>query len=124
MTALTHSQLSRRGIVLGAAVTLISAPAIVRSASLMRVRSLGGVIGPQYAGFVERLFYASLNRDLGTGIMGTAINGGIVAEGNARKLSSMPERRAGLALEQFQLIADTLVFTGSQSIAPGMGRSP
>ena len=86
MAGLTHFQLSRRGILIGAASALVCAPAIVRASSLMPVRSFSGAIGPQYAGFVERLFYASLNRDLGTGIMGTVINGGIVAEPDARKL--------------------------------------
>jgi hypothetical protein len=55
--------LTRRGIFVGAAASLICAPAIVRATSLMQVR--GWILpfvepakqGPYYAGFVERLRY-------------------------------------------------------------------
>jgi hypothetical protein len=53
--------ITRRSIFIGAAASLICAPAIVRAANLMPVRSLRGPIGPQYAGFCERLFYHSLD---------------------------------------------------------------
>jgi hypothetical protein len=55
-----NSLLTRRSIVIGAAVSLISAPAIVRVTNLMPVRRLPFPFGPQYAGFVERLYLHSL----------------------------------------------------------------
>ena len=54
MTALISNHdglITRRSIFIGAAASLICAPAIVRVTSLMPVRCLKGPIGPQYAGF-------------------------------------------------------------------------
>jgi hypothetical protein len=65
--------ITRRGIFLGAAASLLCAPAIVRAASLMPVRSVVLPIweelypGPQYAGFVERLRYHYLESALRSG---------------------------------------------------------
>jgi hypothetical protein len=54
----THydQQLNRRSIIIGAAASLICAPAIVRAASLMPIR--GVVFSPEmcHFGFVERLY--------------------------------------------------------------------
>jgi hypothetical protein len=79
------SPVTRRGILIGASATLICAPTIVRSTSPMAVRSFRGPIGPQYAGFVERLFYHALDSNLRTGRMSTVCNGEIVVA-DARRL--------------------------------------
>ena len=65
--------ITRRSIFIGAAASLICAPAIVRATSLMPVRSLRGPIGPQYAGFCERLFYHSLDCGLRAGRISTVL---------------------------------------------------
>jgi hypothetical protein len=54
--------LARRSIIIGAAVSLICAPAIVRVTNLMPVRRLP--FGPQYAGYVDRLFLRSIESSL------------------------------------------------------------
>jgi hypothetical protein len=59
-----HKLTRRRSIILGAAATLICAPAIVRAANLMPVRRLPFPFGPQYAGFVERLYFHTLEGSL------------------------------------------------------------
>jgi hypothetical protein len=56
--------ITRRGIIIGAAASLICAPAIVRVTNLMPVRRLPFPFGPQYAGFVERLYLHSLESSL------------------------------------------------------------
>ena len=66
------SLITRRGIFIGAAATLIRAPAIVRAASLMPVRSLilpikrSSRLNP-LGEFYRRNFYHSLDFDLRTG---------------------------------------------------------
>ena len=45
--------ITRRSIFIGAAASLICAPAIVRVTSLMPVRRVPPPFGPQYAGFVD-----------------------------------------------------------------------
>ena len=85
-------QFTRRSIIVGAAASLICAPAIVRAASLMPVRGLilpierPLPIGPQYAGFCERLIYHSLDSNLRAGRMTTILNGKIIPEADARRL--------------------------------------
>jgi hypothetical protein len=65
--------MTRRSIFVGAAASVICAPAVVRAASLMPIRGLvlpverPLPIGPQYAGFVERLRYDFLERALRAG---------------------------------------------------------
>lgn len=78
--------ITRRRILIGATASLIGAPAIVRVTSIMQVRCLRGPIGPQHAGFVERLFYHSLASNLRWGRMTTVCNGKIVSEVDARRL--------------------------------------
>jgi hypothetical protein len=78
--------ISRRSIFIGAAASLLCAPAIVRAASLMPVRRLRGPIGPQYAGFCERLFYHSLDGNLRADRMSTVLNGKIIIEEDARRM--------------------------------------
>ena len=63
-----NSLLTRRGIVIGAVVSLLPAPAIVRVMNLMQVRRLPFPFGPQYAGFVERLYLHALERGLQTAL--------------------------------------------------------
>ena len=58
------SPITRRSIIIGAAASLICAPAIVRVTNLMPVRRLPFPYGPQYAGFVERLFLHSIESSL------------------------------------------------------------
>jgi hypothetical protein len=43
-------------------------------------------IGPQYAGFCERLMYHSLENNLRAGRMTTNVNGKIVSEADARRM--------------------------------------
>src|SRR5580704_1713884 len=89
MTALISNHdglITRRSIFIGAAASLICAPAIVRATSLMPVRRLRGPIGPQYAGFCERLMYQSLDSNLRARQMNTVLNGKIIPEDNARRM--------------------------------------
>jgi hypothetical protein len=58
------SLITRRSIVIGAAASLFCAPAIVRVANLMAVRKLPFPYGPQYAGYVDRLFLHSIESSL------------------------------------------------------------
>jgi hypothetical protein len=59
-----HTLITRRSIFIGAAASLICAPAIVRVANLMPVRRLPFPYGPQYAGYVDRLFLHSIESSL------------------------------------------------------------
>jgi hypothetical protein len=89
MTALISNHdglITRRSIFIGAAASLICAPAIVRATSLMPVRRLRGPIGPQYAGFCERLMYQSLESNLRAGRMSTVLNGKIIPEADANRM--------------------------------------
>jgi hypothetical protein len=63
-----QSLIARRSILLGAAASLICAPAIVQVTNLMPVHRLPFPFGPQYAGFVERLFLHSLESSLQAGL--------------------------------------------------------
>jgi hypothetical protein len=59
-----HSLITRRSLFIGAAASLLGAPAIVRAANLMPVRRLPFPFGPQYAGYLERLFLHALEGGL------------------------------------------------------------
>jgi hypothetical protein len=80
------SLITRRSIFIGAAASLICAPAIVQFTSRMPVRRLPPPFGPQYAGFVERLMYHALDSNLRAGRMNTVLNGKIIPEADARRL--------------------------------------
>jgi hypothetical protein len=86
------SLITRRSIFIGAAASLIYAPAIVRAASLMPIRGLilpiehPLLIGRQYAGFCERLMYQSLDSNLKSGRMTTVVNGKIISKADARRM--------------------------------------
>jgi hypothetical protein len=69
-----NSLLTRRGFVIGAAFSLIPAPAIVRVANLMSVRRLPFPFGPQYAGYLERLYLHALEGSLQTALRGGRAN--------------------------------------------------
>ncbi len=102
MTALIFNHnglLTRRSIFIGAAASLICAPAIVRATSLMPVRRLRGPIGPQYAGFCERLMYQSLDSNLRAGGMSTVVNGKIISEAEARWIVAYARAQEWLAPE-------------------------
>ena len=79
-------QMTRRRIFLGAAASLVCAPAIVQATSLMPVRNLMLPIERPWAGFCERLFYHLLDCDLRAGRMGTNLNGRIIPVADARRL--------------------------------------
>ncbi len=93
------SLMTRRSIFIGSAALLICAPAIVRAASLMPVRRLRGPIGPQYAGFCERLFYHSLDSNLRAGQMSTVLNGKIISEADARRMVAYARAQGWLSSE-------------------------
>jgi hypothetical protein len=60
--------ITRRSIFIGAAASLLCAPAIVRATSLMPVRRPPPPFGPQYAGFVDRLYFHALDGSLRIGL--------------------------------------------------------
>ena len=107
MTALISNHdglITRRSIFIGAAASLICAPAIVRATSLMPVRALMLIerplpIGPQYAGFCERLMYHSLDSNLRAGRMSTVVNGKIIPEAQARRMVAYARAQGWLAPE-------------------------
>ena len=84
--------LTRRSVFIGAAASLICAPAIVRATSLMPVRQMilpmepFRTVGPQYAGFVQRLMFQTLDNNLNAGEMSTSLNGRIIPEAEARRI--------------------------------------
>ena len=59
-----HGLITRRSIFIGAAASLLCAPAIVRATTLMPVRRLPFPFGPQYAGYCERLMFHALESNL------------------------------------------------------------
>ena len=78
MTATDH-RMTRRSILIGAAASLICAPAIVRAASLMPVRGLPlQFLNPEFLNplgqFYRRNFYHSLDSDLRAGRAMTMLN--------------------------------------------------
>jgi hypothetical protein len=80
--------ITRRSIFVGAAASLLCAPAIVQAANLMPVRRLPFPFGPQYAGFVERLYLHSLEshvRNLKADQTTTYFNNRVMAVYDARR---------------------------------------
>ena len=83
---------TRRGILIGAVASLISAPAIVRATSLMPVRSLifpikrSSRLNP-LGKFYRRCFYHNLDFDLKTGrSMSLVENGRIISVADAHRM--------------------------------------
>jgi hypothetical protein len=90
MTATDH-RMTRRSIFIGAAASLICAPAIVRAASLMPVHSLILPIkrSSRLEGeFYRRCFYHNLDFELRTGrsMTMTVENGKIISVADARQM--------------------------------------
>jgi hypothetical protein len=86
MTA-TDYRMTRRSIFIGAAASLICAPAIVRAASLMPVRGLPLQFLSPLGEFYRRCFYHNLDFDLRTGrSMSTVENGKIISVADARRM--------------------------------------
>ena len=81
------SRITRRSVVIRAAASLICAPAIVRAASLMPVRSLPLQFLSPLGEFYRRCFYHNLDFDLRTGRgMSTVENGKIISVADARRI--------------------------------------
>jgi hypothetical protein len=83
-----NSLITRRSIFIGAAASLLSAPAIVHAANLMPVRRLPFPFGPQHAGLVERLYLHALESHLATlkaDAASTCFNHRIMAVDDARR---------------------------------------
>jgi hypothetical protein len=82
------SVITRRSIFIGAAASLICAPAIVRVTNLMPVRRLPFPFGPQYAGFVERLYLHALEsrvKNMKADQTSFVFNGGTMDVASARR---------------------------------------
>ena len=69
-----RSLITRRSLFIGAAASLLRAPAIVRAANLMPVRRRPFPFGPQYAGFVERLYHHALEGRLQSAVRNSRAN--------------------------------------------------
>ena len=91
MTAIDY-RMTRRSILIGAAASLICAPAIVRAASLMPVRGLPlQLLTPEFliplGQFYRRCFYHSLDSDLrACRSMSTVSDGKIISVAEAHRL--------------------------------------
>jgi len=87
MTA-TDYRMTRRNIFIGAAASLICAPAIVRAASLMPVRGLPLHFLNPLGEYYRRSFYHNLDFDLRTGRSMSMVveNGKIVSVAEARRM--------------------------------------
>jgi hypothetical protein len=79
--------IARRKFLLGASATLLSAPAIVRVASLMQVRGITFPIERHYYGFVERLYVHSFLPEI-TRLQNAGLSAlGIAADFNSRGIT-------------------------------------
>ena len=78
--------ITRRSLFMGAGALLLCAPAIVRAASLMPVRSLILPTERPRAGFCDRVFYNALAGNLRDGRMTVVLNDKIVSEAEARRI--------------------------------------
>jgi hypothetical protein len=101
MTA-TDYQMTRRNILIGAATSLICAPAIVRAGSLMPGRGLPlQFLNPEFLDplgqFYRRNFYHSLDSDLRAGRgMTTVSNGKIISVAEAHLMVASARARGWL----------------------------
>jgi hypothetical protein len=78
--------MTRRSLFVGAAASLICAPAIVRAESLMPVRKLPLQILNPLGEFYRHCYYHSLDCELRTGQITANINGKIVSVADARQM--------------------------------------
>ena len=90
---------ARRSILIGAAASLIGAPAIVRAASLMPVRGLPLQRLSPLAEFYRGCFYHSLDHGLRTGRMIANINGKMASVADARRMVTYARAQGWLPLE-------------------------
>jgi hypothetical protein len=82
---LDHGLITRRSILIGAAASLLCAPAIVQVTNLMPV---GRLPGPQSVGFIERLYLHALEshvRNLKPGQTSIFFNHRVMAVDDARR---------------------------------------
>jgi hypothetical protein len=100
----TDYRMTRRSIFIGVAASLICAPAVVRAASLMPVRSLILPIERPFrlnalGEFYRRNFYHSLDFDLRTGrsMSMTVENGKIISVADARRMVALARAQGWLA---------------------------
>jgi hypothetical protein len=95
----TDSRMTRRIVFFGAAASLICAPAIVRAASLMPVRTLQlDALNPE-GEFYRRCFYRSLDSDLRAGrSMNTVSNGKIISIAEAHGMVARARAQGWLPL--------------------------
>jgi hypothetical protein len=92
--------MTRRSIFIGAAASLICAPAIVRAASLMPARGLPLQFLSPFGEFYPRCFYHSLEGDLRAGrSMSTVINGKIISVAETRRMVAYARARGWLPPE-------------------------
>jgi len=97
MTA-TDYRMTRRSIFIGAAASLICAPAIVRAASLMPVRSLPLQFLSPLGEFCRRKFYHNLDFELRTGRSMSMVveNGKIISVADARRMVALARAQGWL----------------------------
>jgi hypothetical protein len=94
------NQITRRSIFIGAAASLICAPAIVRAASLMPVRRLPLQFLNPLGEFYRRCFYHTLDRDLKLGRrMTTVCDGNIITEAEGRRMVAYARTQGWLSSE-------------------------
>ena len=97
MTA-TDNRMTRRSIFIGAAASLMCAPAIVRVASLMPVRGLPLQFLSPLGEFYRRCFYHNLDFELRTGrSMSMVENGKIISIADARRMVAYARAQGWLA---------------------------
>lgn len=100
---MTGTGMTRRNIFIGAAASLICAPAIVRAASLMPVRGLPiQFLNPEFLNplgqFYRRCFYRSLDSDLRAGRSLRAVsNGTIISVAEAHRMVARARAKGWLA---------------------------
>ena len=82
------AEITRRGFILAASVSLLCAPSIVRAGSLMPIRAIGPV-EPPYYGFVHRWFINGVTPHLSELHQAGMSAHGIAGELNRRNVGAM-----------------------------------
>jgi hypothetical protein len=96
MTA-TDCRMTRRNILIGAATSLICAPAIARVTSRMPVRGLPLPELTPYGEFLRRSFYRSLDSNLRAGRMRVFCSGEFLSEAEALRMVTYARAQGWLA---------------------------
>lgn len=91
-------KLSRRSIFIGAAVSVLCAPAIVRATSLMPVHSLILPIEDPRAELAKRMFYFSLRCKLHQ--KGIPLYNGLLSEREARRMLAHAQAQGWLRITE------------------------